>query len=84
MVILSKKSPPMSHPLNTEIMETKRHQGVGIITRRGHGPKRPKNEKNEEFLVKRGEEDSKNGCWLEGELKFKKTKNSRMTIMRRA
>jgi hypothetical protein len=54
MVILSKKSPPMSHPLNTEIMETKRHQGVGIITRRGHGPKRPKNEKNEEFLVKRG------------------------------
>jgi hypothetical protein len=62
----------MSHPLNTEIMETKRHQGVGIITRRSHGPQRPENEKNEEFLVKRGEENSKNGCWLEGELEFKK------------
>jgi hypothetical protein len=29
-------------------------------------PKRPENEKSEEFLVKRGEEDSKNSCWLEG------------------
>jgi hypothetical protein len=35
-------------------------------------PKRPENEKNKEFLVKRGEENSKNGCWLEGELEFKK------------
>jgi hypothetical protein len=43
----------MSHPLNAEIMEMKRHQGVGIITGGGHGPKRLKKGKNGEFLVKK-------------------------------
>jgi hypothetical protein len=58
MVILSKKSPPMSHPLNAEIMEMKRHHGVGIVTGGGHGPKRLKNGKNGEILVKKGERNS--------------------------
>jgi hypothetical protein len=71
MVILSKKSPPMSHPLDAEIMEMKRHQGAGIVTGGGHGPKRLKNEKNGEFLVKKGEKKSRNGCWFEGGAWFK-------------
>jgi hypothetical protein len=71
MVVLSKKSPPMSHPLNAEIVEMKYHQGVGIITRGGHGPKGLKNGKNGEILVKKEEGNSENGCWFEGGAWFK-------------
>jgi hypothetical protein len=65
MVILPKESPPMSHPLDVEVVKTKCHQGVGVAARRGHALKRLKNGKNREILVKKGERNSENGCWLE-------------------
>jgi hypothetical protein len=80
MVVLSKKSPPVSHPLDAEVVETKRHQGVGIAARRGHALKGPKNGENREILVKKGERNSKNGCWLERELEALKGEDSRVMI----
>jgi hypothetical protein len=57
VVILSKKSPPMSHPLDAEVVKTKCHQGVGVAARRGHVLKRLKNGENREILVKKGEKN---------------------------
>jgi hypothetical protein len=67
MVILPKESPPMSHPLDVEVVKTKCHQGVEVAARRGHALKGLKNGENREFLVKKGEKNSRDGCWLEKE-----------------
>jgi hypothetical protein len=67
----------MSHPLNAKVVKTKHHQGVGITTQGGHGPKRLKNGKNGEFLVKKEEKNSRDGCWLEEGSSLKKEKLAR-------